>query len=279
MSLIDAEYPYLSESDKESYRSFSRDKCSEYYFLGYMRCSNGNPKNAVAFYLLDDKLRSLLLRHLMRLEIQMKLDFVTIVEESSKSDSFWDNPSYYLPSSRVPSAHSPKSKFEITKQSITDNLSHHQFLTPGPSNDRAASFISFGSFLHLFQNIDSVHKAAFIQKYTAYLPAQSYDILNRYLKAIRILRNRCAHGNHVITKKMAFELSPQVKLVHPETSPFRQYGTVLEAVILFMLKNLTCREEFSAELKKILKRYQPILKKYPRNHSLSANSITNLNLE
>jgi len=179
---------------------------------------------------------------------------------------------------RSPAVGQRKSRFEMIRDDIQASLNKHQFTTPGPSNLRAAYFISFGTFVSLFKDIDSAHKQTFISKYTSYLPTHDYQTLFRYLQALQIVRNRCAHGNHIITKKMTYELSPQIKLVRPPLSPFNGYATPLEAVLLFLLKTSNCAQEFKKDLRALLKKNDVILSKYPRFHSLSINVIKNLGL-
>lgn len=56
-TLIKEEYPFLEESDIKKITSFISGKCSQYYFIDYLRCSNANVDDVIEFYLLDDKLR------------------------------------------------------------------------------------------------------------------------------------------------------------------------------------------------------------------------------
>lgn len=284
MSLIDDEYPTIEKETRARYRDFVENRCSDYYFLGYLRCTNGNLGGAAKFYNLDDSLRTLLLKHIVRLEIQLKTDFFNCVENATGSDSIWSDSQYYLPSSCIPNQKSGKSKFDMVKENIDKALNKHPFSTPGPANMRAATFMSFGAFVDLYKNIDLQYKKAFISEYTDYLPFSNatvkdrYRILFKYLQAIRIVRNRCAHGNHVITRKLLYELTPQIDLIRQPNTPFSGQATVFEAVLLFILKKSNCSPEFQGDIKKILKKYQGVLAKYNSKHSLSNNVMQNLNL-
>lgn len=285
MSLIDKEYPNIEKNKRDKYRDFIEKRCSDYYFLGYLRCTGGDVGGAAKFYNLDDSLRTALLRHIVRLEIQLKTDFFNCAEKQTGCNSIWDNQSYYLPSSLSLDAKTGKSKFDKTKSNIENALQKHRFSTPGPGNMRAASFMSFGAFIDLYKNIDLRYKGAFIEKYTDYLPikgesvSRRYEVLFKYLQAIRVVRNRCAHGNHVITRKFLYELNPQIRLIQKPLTPFNEDATVFEAVLLFILKNSNCKEEFQQYITRILRKYHSLLKKYSGKHSFSDNVIKNLGMD
>ena len=87
--LLKHEYPNMTFSDYEKAIIFIEGKCSQYYFLDYLRCSNGNVDDAIEFYILDDRLRTLFVQYLIRFEIQVKADFINYVQTSTHSSSFW----------------------------------------------------------------------------------------------------------------------------------------------------------------------------------------------
>lgn len=51
--LIKNEYKTLKPSKVKKATDFIKGKCNEYYFLDYLRCTNGNVNDAIEFYLLD----------------------------------------------------------------------------------------------------------------------------------------------------------------------------------------------------------------------------------
>lgn len=103
----------MKPSDYRKAVTFIEGKCSQYYFLDYLRTTNGNVDDAIEFYLLDDRLRSLLAQYLIRFEIQLKTDFVDGVQASTKCSSFWNKRKFYLPDARHPRARGRASKFYL----------------------------------------------------------------------------------------------------------------------------------------------------------------------
>ena len=90
--------------------NFIEGKCSQYYFLDYLRTTNGDVEDAIKFYVLDDRLRSLLSQYLIRFEIQLKTDFAETVQESTRCASFWKKRKFYIPEARTTSSKGKISK-------------------------------------------------------------------------------------------------------------------------------------------------------------------------
>lgn len=273
--LIKNEYKTLKPSEVKKATDFIQGKCSEYYFLDYLRCTNGNIDDAIEFYLLDDKLRSLFTQYLIRFEIQLKTDFVRFVQDSTHSSSFWKHKKYYLLDARNPRSNGKASKYYLMKKKIQNNISRLTFTTIGPSNYVAMYSSSFGTFQELFKLIDMRHKIDFINQYTSHLQIHGYKILNIYFESIRRIRNRCAHGNHLITMKMAndlYNLKPIMFARNASPNP-NHHLTALEATIIFIIKQLNCGEEFKNRLISVLNKHQQLLSKYNGKHSLSGNTI------
>ena len=62
------------------------------------------------------------------------------------------------------------------------------------------------------------------------------------------------------------------------SSPNQNYHlTVMEATIIFIIKQLTCGNEFKSRLVSLLIKYNLILTKYNGKHSLSGNTIAKIN--
>ena len=88
-----------------------------------------------------------------------------------------------------------------------------KFRTIGPLNYVAMYCLSFGGFKTLFRYIDVKYKESFIERYTSHLKTNVFSVLYAYLDCIRLLRNRCAHGNHIVTLKFKNDLNPYKYLV------------------------------------------------------------------
>lgn len=277
-SLIKKEYPSITKAELAKINSYISNKCSEYYFLGFLRCSNGNVNDALGFFFLDERLRALLTQYLMRFEIQIKSDFAKMVEKESKSKQFWKVSKYYTPTAR---ARRPGKKtiFCVTKNNVQSNIDKMSPVTAGPLNYVAMYSISFGCFETVYRYIDTSYEQSFIDKYTSHLPVHSYGLLLNYLECIRVLRNRCAHGNHIITKKFADQLLKigANNIVNPSNAPLSGvYLTYFETVLYFLIKQLSCGNEFRRELKKLIKDFSTLLSSYPSKHSLSATTVTKI---
>ena len=269
--LLKHEYPNLKGSNYRKALEFIDGKCSQYYFLDYMRCTNGDVDDAIEFYLLDDKLRTLFTQYLIRFEIQIKTDFVDSVQASTRCSSFWNKRKYYLPDARHPRSRGRASKFYLMRKKIASNMSRLSFNTMGPANYAAMYSSSFGAAQELFKLIDTPYKTNFISKYTTCLTRHDYYALNSVLEAIRRIRNRCAHGNHVITLKMVNDLNNLRGLLNSNTLNVSCHLTVMEAVLLYLCKQLNCGKEFKQRILSVLIKHHSLLAKYNGRHSLSAN--------
>lgn len=277
-SLIRKEYPLITTSELRKIKKYIANKCSEYYFLGFLRCSNGNVNDALGFFFLDEKLRALLAQYLMRFEIQVKSDFASMVEKATKSKQFWKVNKYYTPTARLRRP-GKKTIFCVTKNNVQGYIDRMKPLTVGPLNYVAMYSISFGCFKTLYTYIDTTYEQKFIDKYTSHLPIHTYDILLQYFECIRILRNRCAHGNHIITKKFAEQLRNNGgrHIIDAGATPLPgRYLSYFEAILLFLIKQLSCGREFKKELKKLIKSFSSLLVAYPSRHSLSTDTVAKI---
>lgn len=241
-----------------------------------MRTTNGDVDDAIGFFYLDEKLRAILVQYLMRFEIQVKSDFAKMVEQETRSKQFWKISKYYLPEARAKRP-GKRSYYYLTKKNIEFSMARMSFKTVGPLNYAAMYSISFGCFKTLFRYIDIQYKQSFINEYTSHLRSQTFSLLYSYFDCIRLLRNRCAHGNHVITMKFKNDLNNYRNIVSDQRiSPLPgKYISVFEALILFLIKQLNCGDEFRQRLNRLFKKhnYSELLCKYVGKHSLSTNIL------
>lgn len=152
-------------------------------------------------------------------------------------------------------------------------------VTIGPLNYVAMYSISFGCFETIYRYIDTSYEKDFIDKYTSHLPVHDYGLLLNYFDCIRTLRNRCAHGTHIITKKFADELLKKGGnfLIAPANSPLSgQYVSMFETILIFLIKQLSCGIEFKRELKKLLISFNDLLIKYPSRHTLATDTVSKI---
>ena len=140
-SLIRKEYPTVTAAELRKINGYISNKCSEYYFLGFLRCSNGNVNDALGFFFLDENLRALLAQYLMRFEIQVKSDFAKMIERSTRSKQFWKVNKYYTPTARVRRP-GKRSFFYLTKKNVQNSIDKMSPSTAGPLNYVAMYSIS-----------------------------------------------------------------------------------------------------------------------------------------
>lgn len=278
-SLIRKEYPLITCAEYKKIMNVISLKCSEYYFLGFLRCSNGNVDDAINFFFLDEKLRALLTQYLMRLEIQLKSDFASMVEKETRSSQFWKVKKYYSASAKTKMPGEKRTNFYKTKSKIQEEIDRISPVTIGPLNYVAMYSISFGSFAALFRQIDSTYKQTFVDKYTSHLSVHTPSLMFKYLNCIRVLRNRCAHGNHIITKKFVDALAKNggISLTNTTNNPIPgRYVSFLESILIFMIKQLSCGKQFKFKLKTILNSYTSLLARYPSRHSLASDTVSKI---
>lgn len=70
----------LTAGQKRAITRFVNKNCSYYFFLNFMRMTNGNVKDAIQLYRFDKSLRILTLKYILRFEVQIKKDFIHYVE-------------------------------------------------------------------------------------------------------------------------------------------------------------------------------------------------------
>ena len=264
--ILKHEYPNLKSADYKKALSFIDGKYSQYYFLDYMRCSNGNVDDAIQFSILDEKLRSLLFQNIICFEIQVKTDFAISVSKETHCSNFWKKKKFYLPDATVSRSKGKNSKYFLVKRKIKSGINKLHFETMGPSHLVAMYTCTFGTFIQLFKYIGKNYKQDFILKYSKNLNNRGYKIVNSYFEAIKRIRNRCAHGNHLISKKLLYDLNNLNHVIDEQKT--NNAKIVVEKTFKFMIENLYCGENFRKELIRLFKKYKDLLSKYSKNHSI-----------
>ena len=267
--LLKHEYPNLKHSQYNKALSFIAGKCSEYYFLDYMRCSNGNVDDAIKFYKIDDHLRILIFKHIIRFEIQLKSDFANSLYLNTHDANFWKRKKYYLPDAIVSRSKRKNSRYYLVKRKIETGINKLHYDTIGPTYLVAMYTCTFGTFQQLFRNIGKEYKESFILKYST-----KYKFLNTVFDSIRIIRNRCAHGNHLISNKILFELYNLKSGIGEKDS--KNSKIVFEKTLNFMFEHYYYGNQFKTEFLKLLDKNKILLLKYYRNHSIPSNYLNAL---
>ena len=270
IAIITNEFPSLTSGQKAAITRFVNNNCSYYYFLNFIRITNGNVKDAISLYHFDEDLREVILKFILRFEVQMKKDFINCVEKTNGQSSFWDNPYLYNSSfTRMP--HGRLSKFGENKRRIQKQINKMNFSSSGPINDRALYCSSFGCFIKIVDNIKQQYKNDFNDKYVGYINDSSRE-LHKYLNCIRITRNRCCHSNHIVSKKFRYDISTNINLYRFSSLPLTNF----EKILYFIYKNLDNKKGFKEEILKVLTKYSAVWLKYAGDHLLTNNTINNL---
>lgn len=280
INVIETFYPNMSDEDMKKCKNFISKKCSEFYFLSYLKLTNGNVDDAILFFKFDERLRALLLQYVLRFENQIKTDFALEVEQKTGSESFWTNSSYYLRSASAQKPNGFSSDFTYTKNKIGNWIKMSRLSTyPGCSNFVALHACSFGSFIDLVKFIDLPYKTNFITRYTSFLPplASDFHTFASYMSCIKTLRDRCAHGAYIITTSMNRCLSVHSKLLDINHNPdMSKNYTMLELTINYLLQYSNCRIELKKKLKGLIKPRSNLLLKYCGKHAFSSDPIAKL---
>ena len=122
-----------------------------------------------------------------------------------------------------------------------------------------------------------MYKRDFIKKYTKYLPKHDFELLHKYLLCMRSLRNRCAHGTHIVSISFVNQLSQYSLLQKPENlNPEMHSFSIFELTICFLIKTLHCGKEFEKDLKNLLSKYKKVYSKYGGKQSINPTIINKI---
>ena len=142
----------------------------------------------------------------------------------------------------------------------------------------AATYVmSFGTFIQMFKNINPSLKRKFVQQYTKYLPIHNFNVLCKYLLCMRALRNRCAHGTHIVSNSFVNQLS-QFSAIQKEEclNPNMKIMSIFELTLYFLMNLLNCKNEFSKDLKHILEKNKNLYSRYGGKQPINPSIIEKL---
>ena len=192
IEIIKNSYPNLTEEDIKFITNKVGNKCNYYYFLDFLKTTDGNVIDAYEMFKFDEQLRSVLFKYLIRFEIQIKSDFVEYITNETHSDHFWSDKSFYI--------FTRDEDFEKLKGKTKKAFKNLNISSKTANAYSAVYMMFFGTFITMFKKIiNPSYKRGFIKKYTKYLPVHSYDLLYKYLLCLRALRNRYAYGTHIVS--------------------------------------------------------------------------------
>lgn len=272
MDIIKNKGIIIPDDGKDRLDSFIASNCSLYYMINFLRITAGNIDNAISLYFLDENLRAIVLKYILRLEVQMKKDFIDCVYDATQDDSFWKNRVYYNSRFTKPKSGSWKSPFDIAVNEVEDRMRSMHYSSSGDKNHQAFYAMSFGVFLKFYSGMHMRYHYDFTERY-AYKDRNSVDILKRYLDSIRMIRNRCCHSNHMISLKLKNSLIFKV----PALSGFvGDSNSEFEKTLYFIYSRLDNKESFIKDILKLLRDNESYWKPYCNKHILPISLLEDI---
>ena len=264
MDIIKQKGLSLSDADRCKLDSFIEANCSAYYIVDFLRITSGNVDDAISLYFLDEDLRAVVLKYILRLEIQMKKDFINCVFEETNDESFWNNRTYYTSQFVKAKKGVDRSQFDIAVTEVNARMRVMQFSIASDRNHQAFYAMSLGTFSKLYSGMFLRYHFDFTSKYSFRNPC-SVDVLRRYFDTVRIIRNRCCHSNHMISAKLKNALIFNVSVL---PGYFGDTGNEFEKTLYFIYSRLDNKESFKDDVIGLLKENISCWRPYCNKHLL-----------
>ena len=271
-SILKKRFPLLTEEDIKKIHSKIGDKCNDFYFVDFLKATRGNIDDAYRLFKFDEELRSLLLKYILRFEIQIKSDFMTCLIKTTGDERFWENNENYIFGSH--------DEFNRLQQKIHEAFANLNVPSSHKDSYAVAYVISFGTFVSLFKYIKPELKKDFVKKYSKKLHKKNdFQLLNKYLLCIRALRNRCAHGTHIVSISFVNQLS-QYSFIKKEENvgPGYEYYSVFELTLKYLIDMIYCTTEFKDKLIELLQKRRTVYSKYGGRQSVNPTVVEKLNI-
>lgn len=249
----------LTAGQKAAITRFVNKNCSYYYFLHFVRMANGNVKDAIMLYHFDNELRNLILKQVLDFELQIKKKLLDSILDCD-STYRWDNPKYYEVNYSIVSRGKKFSHFENMVTSANKRVkSMHYSHSNVAQNDRMFYATSYGNFLSIYNNLLSCLKIEFVNQ--MYIQEnislkKRMICLGKYFEGIQQIRNRCAHSNHILSKKLTNILN---KMYIDNFDTYCKKYNKFERILYFMYKKSENSEKYKEELVKCLKKYNNVM--------------------
>ena len=255
----------ISDADKLILDNFIRSNCSYYYMINFLRITAGDVKKAIQLYFFDEQIRSVLLKYMLRLEIQMKKDFVDSVYSTTSDPCFWKNPNYFNKQFMTPKRNNAESLFDVVVKEIINRMRGMHYSSSSDKNQQAFYAMSFGTYIKFYSGMHLKYHFDFSEKYFIKGAPNLVEGLKRYLNKIRIIRNRCCHSNHLVSVKLKNDLSFHTSLLPGYVG---DTNSEFEKALYFIYSQLENKDLFKDELIGVLAEYKSYWKPYCRKHLL-----------
>lgn len=208
---------------------------------------NSDFTQVINLYYFDHDLRQLLMRYISRIEVNIRTYITYTVSNYYKNNPTWFvNPRAVKADFRT----NFEQKIYSTLRQNPCIINHHRHY----HNDKYApawktlEFMTLGSIITLYENLqDQNLKLQIAQHYGL----KTIGLFENYLQTIKVIRNSCAHGNHIFDLQL-------IKAVRK--GPLQRYNAVhrhdiysVLLVILYFLHHIS--ENRENELKCALKQH------------------------
>lgn len=264
-SLIAKKNIHISDEDETILDNFIRTNCSYYYMINFLRITTGDVRKAIQLYFFDEQLRAILLKYILRLEIQMKKDFVDSVYSTTSDSCFWNNSKYFNKQFTTPKRNNTESLFDVVVKEIANRMKGMHYSSSSDKNQQAFYAMSFGSFIKFYSGMHLKYHFDFSEKYFIKGNPNLVEGLKRYLNNMRVIRNRCCHSNHLVSVKLKNDLIFHASLL---LGYIGDQNNEFEKTLYFIYSRLDNKESFKDELIEALTTYEPYWKPYCRKHLL-----------
>ncbi len=230
--------------------------CSFPFEINYPEINNRDHKlrpltsfeDVVALYYFDQDLRHLLMRYIYRIEVNLRTRLIYTVSNANPSSPTWFVDPAVVNKGFIDEFDN-KIYSTVSKNFIIQR--HHlRYL-----NDRYApawktiEFMTFGNICTLYENIKSEDLKQQV--------ANNYGLRNiktfrNYINTIRVIRNACAHGNHICDLQLSQGITKGPISTFPDSNRHDICGILL--VLIFMLESISDnrRNELVNEFKRLV---------------------------
>lgn len=263
----------LTKEDEKILDDFIMKNCSYYYMINFLRITAGNVKEAIQLYFFDEKIRSVILKYILRLEVQMKKNFVDCVFAATSDSCFWNNPKYFNKQFTTPKKSNPESLFDVVVREITTRMKSMHYSSSSDRNHQAFYAMSFGAFIKFYSGMHLKYHFDFSEKYFIEGNPNLVEGLKRYFSNIRIIRNRCCHSNHLVSVKLKNDLTFHTSKLNGYVG---ELNSEFEKTLYFIYSRLDNKVSFKAEMIDVLKEYESYWKPYFRKHLLPLTLIEDI---
>lgn len=232
--------------------------CSFPFEINYPDFNNRNHKlkpltsfeDVVALYYFDQDLRHLLMRYIYRIEVNLRTQLIYFV-----SNYYKDSPTWFVDPSVVQQLFIDEFDYKvystIEKKSVIER--HHvkypkEFYGYAPAW-KTLEFMTFGNILTLYTNLLSRDlKREIAQLYN--IP--SIRVFENYFNTIRVIRNACAHVNHICDLKLSKSIKKGLIPNFPDENRQDICGIIL--VLIYILDSISenRKTELIDDFKKII---------------------------